>query len=58
LSYVGEGTFIHSPRAGGEVRVEELSLANWKKRFTGARRVEATAAAASSASDSASAATH
>jgi len=56
--YVGEGKFIHAPRAGGEVRVEELSLAYWKKRFTGARRVTATAAAASSVSDSASAASH
>jgi cell wall-associated NlpC family hydrolase len=38
--YVGEGKFIHSPRTGGEVRVEEMSLAYWKKRFTGARRAE------------------
>jgi len=38
--YVGEGKFIHAPRPGGEVRVEEMSLAYWKKRFTGARRVE------------------
>lgn len=37
--YIGEGKFIHSPRSGGEVRVEEMSLAYWKKRFTGARRV-------------------
>jgi cell wall-associated NlpC family hydrolase len=43
--YVGEGKFIHSPRAGGEVRVEAMDLAYWKKRFTGARRVEALAAA-------------
>lgn len=55
--YVGEGKFIHSPRAGREVRVEELSLAYWKKRFTGARRVEATAAAASNSSVSAPTAT-
>jgi cell wall-associated NlpC family hydrolase len=39
--YVGEGRFIHAPRAGGEVRVEELRVAYWKNRFTGARRVEA-----------------
>ena len=37
--YIGEGKFIHSPRSGGEVRVEEMGLAYWKKRFTGARRV-------------------
>ena len=38
---MGEGRFIHAPRAGGEVRVEELRVAYWKNRFTGARRVEA-----------------
>lgn len=43
--YVGEGKFIHSPRAGGEVRVEAMDVAYWKKRFTGARRAEALAAA-------------
>jgi cell wall-associated NlpC family hydrolase len=54
--YVGEGKFIHSPRAGGEVRVEAMDLAYWKKRFTGARRVEALAAAPA-ATDAASAPT-
>ena len=39
--YIGEGKFIHSPRPGGEVRIEEMSLAYWRKRFTGARRAEA-----------------
>jgi cell wall-associated NlpC family hydrolase len=36
--YVGDGKFIHSPRPGGEVRVEDMGFAYWKKRFTGARR--------------------
>lgn len=47
--YVGNGKFIHSPRPGGEVRVEDMGFAYWKKRFTGARRAELpeTAAAAS-----------
>jgi cell wall-associated NlpC family hydrolase len=36
--YVGDGQFIHSPRAGGEVRVEDMRIAYWKKRYTGARR--------------------
>jgi len=44
--YVGEGKFIHAPKPGGEVRVEEMSLAYWKKRFTGARRVEGAQASA------------
>jgi len=37
--YVGEGRFIHSPRAGGEVRIENMSDNYWRKRFNGARRV-------------------
>jgi len=36
--YVGEGKFIHSPRTGSEVRVEDMREAYWAKRFTGARR--------------------
>jgi cell wall-associated NlpC family hydrolase len=36
--YVGDGKFIHSPRAGGEVRVEDIRNAYWAKRFNGARR--------------------
>ncbi len=38
--YVGEGKFIHSPKPGGEVRVEDMGAAYWAKRFTGARRAE------------------
>ena len=38
--YVGEGKFIHSPRTGGEVRVEDMSASYWAKRFTGARRAD------------------
>jgi cell wall-associated NlpC family hydrolase len=51
--YVGEGKFIHAPRPGGEVRVEEMSLAYWKKRFTGARRVESADAEQTTAATSA-----
>jgi cell wall-associated NlpC family hydrolase len=42
--YVGEGKFIHAPRTGGEVRVEDMRFAYWAKRFTGARRAEPTLA--------------
>ncbi|MBP5990439.1 MAG: C40 family peptidase [Piscinibacter sp.] len=38
--YIGEGKFIHSPRTGGEVRVEDMRYAYWSKRFTGARRAQ------------------
>lgn len=37
--YIGDGKFIHSPRAGSEVRVESMGLSYWKRRFDGARRV-------------------
>ena len=40
--YVGEGKFIHSPRAGFEVRVEDMQKAYWAHRFDGARRVQGT----------------
>jgi cell wall-associated NlpC family hydrolase len=36
--YVGDNKFIHSPRAGGSVRVEDIREAYWAKRFDGARR--------------------
>ncbi len=39
--YIGEGKFIHSPRTGGAVRVEDMRFTYWNTRFTGARRVEA-----------------
>jgi cell wall-associated NlpC family hydrolase len=39
--YVGEGKFIHSPKPGAEVRVEDMTGSYWQRRFTGARRVSA-----------------
>lgn len=39
--YVGDNKFIHSPRSGGEVRVEDMRESYWQRRFNGARRVEA-----------------
>lgn len=41
--YIGEGRFIHSPRRGESVRVDNLSDSYWAKRFAGARRPEAMA---------------
>lgn len=38
--YVGDGKFIHSPRSGAQVRVEDMRMAYWNKRFNGARRVQ------------------
>jgi cell wall-associated NlpC family hydrolase len=47
--YVGEGRFIHAPRSGGEVRVEDMRQAYWAQRFNGARRAELAALPASAA---------
>jgi len=44
--YVGEGKFIHAPRSGSKVRVEDMREAYWAKRFTGARRADLGTAAA------------
>jgi cell wall-associated NlpC family hydrolase len=36
--YAGDGKFIHAPRAGSSVRVDDIGSTYWSKRFTGARR--------------------
>nr|WP_310734325.1 C40 family peptidase [Ideonella livida] len=36
--YIGDGKFIHAPRTGAAVRVEDMRDAYWAKRFNGARR--------------------
>lgn len=36
--YIGEGKFIHSPRAGKNVRIDSLSNNYWNKNYTGAKR--------------------
>ena len=46
--YIGNGKFIHSPKPGAEVRVEDMGLAYWARRFDGARRVSAEASPAKS----------
>lgn len=37
--YLGDGKFIHSPRTGKSVKVDDMRSAYWQKRFNGARRV-------------------
>jgi cell wall-associated NlpC family hydrolase len=39
--YVGNNRFIHSPRSGGVVRVENLEADYWAKRYNGAQRIDA-----------------
>jgi cell wall-associated NlpC family hydrolase len=36
--YVGDGKFIHAPRTGAKVRLEDMRQTYWTKRYTGARR--------------------
>ena len=47
--YVGDGKFIHSPKPGAEVRVEDMGVAYWARRFDGARRVAVDPAATAAA---------
>jgi cell wall-associated NlpC family hydrolase len=37
--YLGDNRFLHSPRTGAEVRVEDMSQSYWVKRYNGARRI-------------------
>jgi cell wall-associated NlpC family hydrolase len=43
--YVGDNKFIHAPRSGAVIRVEDMSVPYWRQRFDGARRVDVSAAA-------------
>ena len=36
--YVGDGKFIHAPKPGAAVRIEDMRVAYWAKRYNGARR--------------------
>ncbi len=36
--YIGDGKFIHSPRTGGKVRIEDMGDRYWRGRYNGARR--------------------
>lgn len=42
--YLGDGKFIHAPRTGARVRVEDMRQAYWTQRFNGARRVDGSEA--------------
>ena len=37
--YIGEGKFVHSPKSGDRIRIEQMQFNYWKTRFNGARRV-------------------
>lgn len=40
--YLGDDKFIHAPSSGGQVRIDDMRRAYWKRRFNGARRLERT----------------
>ena len=37
--YVGDGKFVHAPSTGSKVRVEDMNIGYWQKRYNGARRL-------------------
>jgi cell wall-associated NlpC family hydrolase len=37
--YVGEGKFVHAPKTGSRIQVENMELNYWRSRYNGARRV-------------------
>ena len=42
--YVGDDKFIHAPRTGSTVRIDNMRSSYWEARFTGARRADLSAA--------------
>lgn len=38
--YVGEGKFVHAPKPGAAVRIEDMNKHYWQRRFEGGRRVD------------------
>jgi cell wall-associated NlpC family hydrolase len=37
--YLGEDHFVHAPRTGKKIRVDDMSRSYWTKRYNGARRI-------------------
>lgn len=44
--YVGDHRFIHSPKSGAVIRIEDMRVNYWHRRFDGARRVVGHSSAA------------
>ena len=38
--YLGDNLFVHAPRTGARVRIEDMTDRYWSRRFNGARRVQ------------------
>ena len=41
--YLGDHLFVHAPRSGEAVRIDDLEQHYWAKRYSGARRMHASA---------------
>lgn len=37
--YLGDNQFVHAPRVGGKVRIEDMRESYWVHRYNGARRI-------------------
>ncbi len=42
--YIGDGDFIHAPRAGKTVTIENMTSGYWQQHFNGAKRIDPIAA--------------
>lgn len=38
--YLGNNMFVHAPRPGGRVRIEDMDDRYWSRRYNGARRIQ------------------
>jgi cell wall-associated NlpC family hydrolase len=38
--YLGDNQFVHAPRTGRAIRIEDLRDRYWAKRYNGARRID------------------
>ena len=47
--YLGNNQFVHAPRAGAEIRVENMQQSYWVSKYNGARRLDGVTAAPSKA---------
>ncbi|HEY0296204.1 MAG TPA: C40 family peptidase [Bordetella sp.] len=43
--YMGADRFVHSPSTGGVVRIDDMTIDYWSRRYTGARRIPVRIAA-------------
>lgn len=50
--YLGDRKFVHAPRSGASIRVENMDIAYWRNRYNGARRLLAHSDALASTAES------